>query len=189
MRVPTQAELDRWAAVASSSGNSAEGGRIVRLGAVDLITYSDDLHLRLLTPYPAIMDGREPESTDQPVMFDRTSDGAIVFQLGGLTDLIRKMSQDRTAPAEARQVAYELMVQITLGKEDTILLPAETDTIEVSLCDDGGREWLSEALPPDANRALLARRHLARWPPWPGPQGIFTVWPKLLVSFAAEWAA
>jgi len=157
MRVPPQDELDRWAAIASSSGNSAEGGRIVRTGAVDLITYSDGLPLRLLTPHPAIMDGREPESPDQPAMFERTSDGEIVFQLGGLTDLIKGISQDPTAPAEARQIAYELLVQITFGKQDTILLPADTDTIEVSLCDDDGREWRSEALPPDSKIVLYSR--------------------------------
>jgi hypothetical protein len=99
MRVPTQAELDRWAAVAKRSGNSAEGGRIVRFGAVDLVAYSDGLHLRLLTPYPALWDVRQPESPEQPAMFERTSDGEIVFQIGGLTDLIKKMSQDPTAPA------------------------------------------------------------------------------------------
>jgi hypothetical protein len=157
MRVPTQDELDRWAAVASSSGNSAEGGRIVRLGAVDLITYDDGLDLRVLTPYAAIMDGREPESPDQPVMFERTSDGEIVFHLGGLTDLIQGISRDVTAPAEARQVAFELWVQITFGKQDTMLLPADTDTIEISLCDQDGRQCLSEALPPDVKVVLYSR--------------------------------
>jgi hypothetical protein len=157
MRVPTQAELDRWAAVASSSGNSAEGGRIVRLGAVDLITYDDGMHLRLLTPYPAIMDVGKSESTEHPLMFERTPDGEIVLHLGGLTDVIKGISQDLTAPAKARQTAFELLVQITFGKQDTILLPAETDTIEVSLCDDEGRQWLSEALPPDSTIVVYSR--------------------------------
>jgi hypothetical protein len=155
--MPTQAELDRWAAVASSSGNSAEGGRIVRTGAVDLITYHDELHLRILTPYPAIMDGREPESTGQPVMFERTSDGEIVLHLGGLTDLTTEMSTDPEAPAEARQIELELLVQIALGKDDTILLPADKDTIEISLCDQDGRQCLSEALPPDSQIVLQSR--------------------------------
>jgi hypothetical protein len=36
-----------------------ESGEIVRLGAVDLITYSDEMQLRLLTPYPAIWDAQK----------------------------------------------------------------------------------------------------------------------------------
>jgi hypothetical protein len=156
MRVPTQAEMDRWAAMAKSSGNSAEGGQIVRLGAVDL-TYCDGIHLRLLTAYPAIMDLGEPESTDEAVMFERTSDGEIVLHLGGLADLIKGISQNSTVPAEARQVAFELLAQITFGKQDTILVPADTDTIEVSLCDDEGRQWRSEALPPDLKIVLCSR--------------------------------
>ena len=82
------------------------------------------------------------------------------------------MPEDPTAPAEARQIAYELLVQITFGKQDTILLPAETDTIEVSLCDDDGRQRASEALPPDLKVVLLMGRRLARWPPpRPGMNG------------------
>ena len=100
-------------------------------------------------PYPALWGVRKPESTEQPARFERTPDGEIVFHLGGLTDVIQALPRDLTAPAEARQIAFELFVQMTLGKSDTILLPADTDTIEISMGGDDGREWLSVALPPD----------------------------------------
>jgi hypothetical protein len=61
------------------------------------------------------------------------------------------------APLTARHVVVELLVQITFGKQDTILLPAETDTIEIGICDDEGRQWLSEALPPDSTIVVYSR--------------------------------
>ncbi len=43
----------------------------------------------------------------------------------------------------------ELYVQITFGKSDTFLLPADTDTIQIRVTGEDGREWKSEALPPE----------------------------------------
>ncbi len=89
MRMPTEIELERWAQLARSSGNSAEGGRTFRLGGVDVVTFSDGLYLRLLTPLPALWYVNEPESIDQPAMFERTPEGEIVFHIGGLTDVFK----------------------------------------------------------------------------------------------------
>jgi hypothetical protein len=61
------------------------------------------------------------------------------------------------APLTAGHAAVERLAQIAFGKQDTIFLPAETDTIEVSLSDDEGREWRSEALPPDSKVVLYSR--------------------------------
>lgn len=116
----------------------------------------DRLILRVVTPIPAGLDADEPRSETPVVMFDRTPADEIVVPGRWWQVMFEKVSEDASAPAEMRQMAAT-MATTTVCKD--VLLPADSDTVELRIPDAQGNMATYEALPPGTRmRALVGRR-------------------------------
>jgi len=86
-------------------------------------------------------------------MFDRTPANEIIIPGLWWRRMFEKVSEDVDAPDEMRQMANTIATTIVC---DDVLLPADSDTIEISTPNSHGDLVRCEALPPDTRmRARL----------------------------------
>ena len=103
------------------------------------------LVLCVVTPIPAGLDARNPQPEARPVMFDRTRADEIVVPGRWWQVMLDNVSGDSAAPAEMRQMAATLAATTTCPD---VLLPAESDTVQIWVSDSRGHLATYEALPP-----------------------------------------
>ena len=144
MRKITKAEGETWLALAQEHGFGSDEGRFT-LGRF-IVESRDEggLILRVITPIPAVI--RAPESVASvaaPIMFDRTPANEIIIPWW--RRMFEKVSEDVDAPDEMRQMANTIATTIVC---DDVLLPADSDTIEISTPNSHGDLVRCEALPP-----------------------------------------
>jgi len=149
MRRATENDLRRWEVLARETGNSAEGGRIIRSGACDLVTCTDGLYLKFLTPLPAAMLKEACLEPWKITMFDRSPEGEILLPISGFDVLFKALSKDPSAPPISREVAKTILADLSSGDLTEVCLPVETDTIEYEVMWEDGHSSISEALPPE----------------------------------------
>jgi hypothetical protein len=155
MRRVTQQEGERWRALAQQHGFGSVEGRFV-LGR--FIVEARDEHglvLCVLTPIPASLDAENPQLNRPPVMFDRTPADEIVVPGRWWQVMFENVSEDAAAPAEMRQMAANIAAS-TICRD--ILLPADSDTVQIAIPDSQGNLATYEALPPETRmRARIDR--------------------------------
>ncbi len=163
MRKITKAEGETWLALAREHGFGSDEGRFT-LGRF-IVESRDEggLILRVITPIPAVI--RAPESVAPvatPIMFDRTPANEIIIPGLWWRLMFEKVSEDVDAPDEMRQMA-NTMVTTTVCND--VLLPADSDTIEISTPNSRGDLVRCEALPPGTR--MRARLQVAATPGTP----------------------
>lgn len=155
MRRVTQQEGETWRALAQRHGFGSAEGRFVLGRFIVEDRNEDDLVLRVVTPIPA---GLDPETTRLkalPVMFDRTPADEIVVPGRWWQMMFENVSADAAAPAAMRQMAAT-MAATTICRD--VLLPPDSDTVEIGVADSDGNMTRYEALPPGTRmRARLDR--------------------------------
>jgi hypothetical protein len=155
MRRVTQQEGEGWRALAQQHGFGSAEGRFV-LGR--FIVEDRDEHglvLCVVTPIPADLDAEKHQLKTPPIMFDRTPADEIVVPGRWWQLMFENVSADAAAPAEMRQMAAT-MAATTICSD--VLLPADSDTVEIAVPDSQGNMATYEALPPGTRmRARLDR--------------------------------
>jgi hypothetical protein len=143
MRRVTQQEGESWRALAQQHGFGSAEGRFV-LGRF-IVEGRDEngLVLCAVTPIPASLDAEKPQLP--VVMFDRTPADEIVVPGRWWQLMFENVSADAAAPIEMRQMAAT-MVATTICSD--VLLPPDSDTVEIGVADSQGNMTRYEALPP-----------------------------------------
>ena len=145
MRRVTQQEWESWRALAQQHGFGSAEGRFVLGRFIVEGRDENDLVLCVVTPIPAGLDAETPQFKSLPVMFDRTPANEIVVPGRWWQLMFENVSADAAAPAEMRQMAAT-MASTTICSD--VLLPADSDTIEIVVPDSQGNMAAYEALPP-----------------------------------------
>jgi len=156
MRRVTQQEGESWRALAQRHGFGSAEGRFVLGRFIVEDRDENDLVLCVVTPIPAGLDAETPQLKALPVMFDRTPADEIVVPGRWWQLMFENVSADAAAPAEMRQMAATTICS-------DVLLPPDSDTVEIGVADSQGNMTRYEALPPGTRmRARLDRGiHLA----------------------------
>jgi hypothetical protein len=166
MRNITEREAETWLALARAHGFGSGEGRFA-LGRF-IVEGRDEgsLVLRVITPIPAGLHGQTVRAnTPPPVMFDRTATGEIIVPGGWWRLMFEQVTRDQHAPAAMRQMASTI-VATTICHD--ALLPAATDTIEISAPDPEGNVVPHEALPPGTQIRVRLCATLEQSPRRPG---------------------
>ncbi|MDA2916860.1 hypothetical protein MYX64_08490 [Nitrospinae bacterium AH_259_B05_G02_I21] len=149
MRRQTQQEVDQWMERARQHGlvddqGNWEVGRSIIEGIVEG-SEGREVNIRIITPILATLRTENLELKSLPIRFDRTSDGQIIIPGRWWASSFEEMSLDDEHSPGVRQEAA--LASRKFNFED-ILLPADTDTIEVLVPDDDGNPVPYEALKP-----------------------------------------
>ena len=158
MRRVTQQEEENWRTLAQQHGFGSAEGRFV-LGRFIVESRNENcLLLCVVTPIPAGLDAKEPQFKTSPVMFERTAADEIVVPGRWWQLMFENVSADVAAPAEMRQMAAT-MATTTMCSD--VLLPADSDTVEIAIPDSHGNTTTYEAVPPGTRlQAKLGRNPL-----------------------------
>jgi len=160
MRRVTQQEGDSWRALAQRHGFGSAEGRFVLGRFIVEDRNENDLVLCVVTPIPAGLDAETPQLKALPVMFDRTPADEIVVPGRWWQLMFENVSTDAAAPAEMRQMAATIAATTICSD---VLLPPDSDTVEIGVTDSEGNMRRYEALPPGTRmRARLDRNPLSR---------------------------
>ena len=155
MRRVTQQEGERWRTLAQQHGFGRAEGRFVLGRFIVEDRDENGLVLCVVTPIPAGLDAEKHQLKTRPVMFDRTPADEIVVPGRWWQLMFENVSADAAAPAEMRQMAAT-MAATTICSD--VLLPADSDTVEIAVPDSQGNMATYEALPPGTRmRARLDR--------------------------------
>jgi len=151
MRRVTQQEGESWRALAQRHGFGSAEGRFVLGRFIVEDRDENDLVLCVVTPIPAGLDAETPQLKALPVMFDRTPADEIVVPGRWWQLMFENVSADAAAPAEMRQMAATTICS-------DVLLPPDSDTVEIGVADSQGNMTRYETLPPGTRmRARLDR--------------------------------
>jgi hypothetical protein len=145
MRPVTPQEGESWRALAQRHGFGTAEGRFMLGRFVVEDRDEDGLVLCVVTPIPAGLDARDSQPEARPVMFGRTRADEIVVPGRWWQVMFDNVSGDSAAPAEMRQMAATLAATTTCRD---VLLPANSDTVQISVPDSQGHLATYEALPP-----------------------------------------
>lgn len=145
MRNMTEREAETWLALAREHGFGSSEGRFA-LGRF-IVEGRDEggLVLYVITPIPAGLHSQNVRAKTPPIMFDRTPGGEILVPGGWWQLMFEQVTQDENAPGAMREMAATIAATIVCNDA---LLPADTDTVEVSAPDWEGNVVPHEALPP-----------------------------------------
>jgi hypothetical protein len=141
MRRVTQQEGKVGGAGATAWVGSAEGRFVGRFIVEDR---DENGRRSVLSPILAGLDA-EGSDRDLPVMFNRTPADEIVVPGRWWQMMFENVSADAAAPAEMRQMAATIAAT-TICRD--VLLPADSDTVEIGIVDSQGKLVRYEALPP-----------------------------------------
>jgi len=146
MRKPTQQETDQWIELARQHGFVVEQGKFT-LGQYTVEDVEGwEMTIRFITPLPAGLFTENLEPKSPPIRFDRTSEGQIIIPGRWWADLLERLSMADEFPPDVRHDAA--LASRMLNFED-ILLPANTDTIDILAPDSDGNLVSHEAIKPD----------------------------------------
>ena len=150
MRRVTQQEGESWRALAQQHGFGSAEGRFVLGRFIVEDRDENGLLLCVVTPIPAGLDAEKVQAEKVqieklPVMFNRTPSDEIVVPGRWWQVMFENVSADAAAPAEMRQMAAT-MAATTICRD--VLLPADSDTVEIGIVDSQGQMARYEALPP-----------------------------------------
>ena len=159
MRRVTRQEGESWRALAQRHGFGSAEGRFVLGRFIVEDRDEDDLVLCVVTPIPAGLDAETPQLKALPVMFDRTPADEIVVPGRWWQLMFENVSEDVSAPAEMRQMAAT-MAATTVCRD--VLLPANSDTVEIGVPDSQGHVATFEALPPGTRMRVSIGRNPSR---------------------------
>src|ERR1700730_16692173 len=155
MRRVTQQEGESWRALAQQHGFGSAEGRFVLGRFIVEDRDENGLLLCVVTPIPAGLDAEKAQNETLPVMFKRTSADEIVVPGRWWQMMFENVSADAAAPAEMRQMAATIAAT-TICRD--VLLPADSDTVEIGIVDSQGTMGRHAALPPGARmRARLEK--------------------------------
>jgi hypothetical protein len=155
MRKVTPQEGESWRALAQQHGFGSAEGRFVLGRFIVEDRDENGLLLCVVTPIPAGLDTEKAQIETLPVMFHRTPADEIVVPGRWWQMMFENVSADAAAPAEMRQMAAT-MAATTICRD--VLLPADSDTVEIGIADSQGNMTRYEALPPGTRmRARLDR--------------------------------
>jgi hypothetical protein len=146
MREVTQAEAERWTALAQEHGFANEDGDVLPGRFVVEDMEGDTMTLRLITPIIADHYTENLEEKMPPIMFDRNAAGEIILPGRWWADMFERVS-DRVELTD-----HEATTAISLernAKYADIRLPADTDTIAFTAAGPDGNPVTYEALPPE----------------------------------------
>lgn len=162
MRAVRQDEIENWNALAKRHGFGAAEGRFT-LGRF-IVEHRDDSGFVLcaITPIPARLNTAATPAG--PVMFDRTPCGEIVVPGRWWHVMFEEVSADHAAPAAMRHMAARMAA--TTACHD-VVLPADSDTVEIAIQDSRGHLTSYEAVPPGSR--MLAK--IERLPIMSGLEG------------------
>jgi hypothetical protein len=145
MRRVTQQEGESWRALAQQHGFGSAEGRFVLGRFIVEDRDENGLLLCVVTPIPAGLDAEKAQIETLPVMFNRTPADEIVVPGRWWQMMFENVSADAAAPAEMRQMA-DTIAATTICRD--VLLPADSDTVEIGIVDSQGKLVRYEALPP-----------------------------------------
>ena len=145
MRNMTEREAETWLALAREHGFGSREDRFVLGRFIVEDRDENGLVLCVVTPIPAGVGAEKHQIKTPPVMFDRTPADEIVVPGRWWQLMFENVSADAAAPAEMRQMAAT-MASTTICSD--VLLPADSDTIEIVVPDSQGNMAAYEALPP-----------------------------------------
>ena len=155
MRRVTQQEGESWRALAQQHGFGSAEGRFVLGRFIVEDRDENGLLLCVVTPIPAGLDAEKAQNETLPVIFKRTPADEIVVPGRWWQMMFENVSADAAAPAEMRQMAATVAAT-TICRD--VLLPADSDTVEIGIVDSQGKMARYEALPPGTRmRARLDR--------------------------------
>ena len=148
MRRVTPQEREHWRALAQHHGFGSAENRFV-LGRFVVVDRDENgLVLCVVTPIPAGLDGEKRQ-------LETPADEIVVpgrwWQL-----MFENVSEDVSAPAEMRQMAAT-MAATTVCRD--VLLPADSDTVEIGVPDSQGHVATFEALPPGTRMRVSIGRN------------------------------
>lgn len=164
MRRVTKQEGESWRALAQQHGFGSAEGRFVLGRFIVEDRDENGLLLCVVTPIPAGLDAEKAQIETLPVMFNRTPADEIVVPGRWWQVMFENVSADAAAPAEMRQMAATIAAT-TICRD--VLLPADSDTVEIGIVDSQGKVARYEALPPGTR--MRARLEAARVPGARGP--------------------
>ena len=167
MRSITKPEGETWRALAREHGFGSDEGRFA-LGRFIVEGRDGDgaLVFCVVTPIPATLQAEAVRSAAEPVMFDRTPGDEIIVPGLWWRVMFEQVSEDAGAPAEMRRLATTMAATTVC---DDIVLPVDSDTVEISAPDARGHPVRCEALPPGTRmRARLRAADPGRLPRPPG---------------------
>ena len=146
MRSITRPEAQTWRALARAHGFGSDEGRFA-LGRFIVEGRDGDgaLVFCAVTPIPATLRAGAVRSPAAPVMFDRTPTDEIIVPGSWWRVMFEQVSEDTGAPAKVRRLARTMAATTVC---DDIVLPAGSDTVEISAPDARGNPVRCEALPP-----------------------------------------
>jgi hypothetical protein len=159
MRRVTPQEREHWRALAQHHGFGSAENRFVLGRFVVEDRDEDGLVLRVVTPIPAGLDGEKRQLERPAVMFDRTPADEIVVPGRWWQLMFENVSEDASAPAEMRQMAAT-MAATTVCRD--VMLPADSDTVEIGVPDSQGHVTTFEALPPGTRMRVRIGRSPSR---------------------------
>jgi hypothetical protein len=145
MQRVTQQEGESWLALAQQHGFGSAEGRFVLGRFIVEDRDENGLVLCVVTPIPAGLGAGKPQLKTRPVMFGRTPADEIVVPGRWWQLTFENVSADAAAPAEMRQMAAT-MATTTICSD--VLLPPDSDTVEIAVPDSQGHMTRYEALPP-----------------------------------------
>jgi hypothetical protein len=118
------------------------------------------LVLCVVTPIPAGLDAETPQLTARPVvLFDRTPADEVVVPGRWWQLMFENVSADAAAPVKMRQMAAT-MVATTICSD--VLLPPDSDTVEIGVPDSQGNMTRYEGLPPGTRLRVKLDRNPSR---------------------------
>ncbi len=145
MRRMTEREAETWLALAREHGFGSSEGRFALGRFIVEGRDADGLVLSVITPIPAGLHTQHVAAKTPPIMFDRTLAGEIIVPGSWWRLMFEQVTWDESAPAAMRQMAATIAATIVCHDA---LLPADTDTIEISAPNSEGKIVPHEALPP-----------------------------------------
>jgi hypothetical protein len=157
MRNVTEQEAENWLALAREHGFGSSEGRFALGRFIVEGRDAGGLVLSVITPIPAGLRRQSVQAKTPPIMFDRTSAGEIIVPGDWWRLMFEQVTQDERAPAAMRRMAATIAATIVCHDA---LLPADTDTIEISTPDLEGNVVPHEALPPGTQ--IRVRLHASR---------------------------
>ena len=159
MRRVTQQEGEGWRALAQQHGFGSAEGRFVLSPFIVEDRDEHGLVLCVVTPIPAGLDAEKHQLKTPPIMFDRTPADEIVVPGRWWQLMFENVSEDVSAPAEMRQMAAT-MAATTVCRD--VLLPGDSDTVEIGVPDSRGHVATFEALPPGTRMRVSIGRNPSR---------------------------
>jgi hypothetical protein len=154
MRAITPDEAQTWTELAQKHSATDAHGSIAPGRFITHQVGQGVIELELVTPLVAGEISEQLKRKDPPIMFDRTATGELVIPIGRwLRDMFEYMAEDAATPDDVAEPA-RLAGHGGIDLPPTVLLPANTDTIEFVLPGESGEMVSHEALPPGGRITL-----------------------------------